>query len=202
KSKAKNTRSQIEVKLEHHDDAVLSPDMLHGLHRIFKNPDNLVGRLIVALEAVAYARPSPFDPNGEIYWLLLADAQKVSGELFANLESYDLVRTVVAKMAHIQDSHERLNQARERLGHGRKSSSETERIDELLWTLLLIRTRPETLSTSSSRPDSAMTASSQTPATRPTNDVRAQKIELQGKTVSCPVSATTPRTDSVPAGRS
>ncbi|KAF9305139.1 hypothetical protein BGZ74_011233 [Mortierella antarctica] len=137
KSKAKNTKSQIEVKLEHHDNADFSPGMLHGLQGIFKNPDNLARRLIIALEAVAHAKPSPFEPDGELHWNLLADALKVKGELFANLEPYGLLRTVVAKMAHIHNSPDRLNKARERLGHGSKPTNETERVDNLLWTLLL-----------------------------------------------------------------
>ncbi|KAF9315173.1 hypothetical protein BG003_003410 [Podila horticola] len=200
KSKAKNRKSQIDVKLEQQHNAALSPDMLHGLQGIFKNPDNLVNRLIVALEAVAHAKPSPFEPNGEIYWLLLADALKVKGELFANLESYDLVRTVVAKMAHIQDSPERLNKARERLGYGRKPISETERVDELLWTLLLLRTRQEKRIPPTPRSDSVPAASSsQASVSRPTNDLTTQKAASQEKTASRSMSTTTPGPDSSPA---
>ncbi|KAF9335770.1 hypothetical protein BG006_010660 [Podila minutissima] len=187
-----------EVKLEHHDNADFSPGKLHGLQGIFKDPNNLVRRLIIVLEAVAHAKPSPFEPDGELHWNLLADALEVKNELFANLEPYDLLRTVVTKMAHIHNSSERLNKARERLGHGNKPTNETERVDDLLWTLLLLRTQQKKRSVPALSLDSVTAASSQAPATRLTNDVRSQKAAPLEKMVPPPVNVITPRPDAFP----
>lgn len=101
-------------------------------------------------------------------------------------------------MAHIHNSPDRLNKARERLGYGSKPTNETKRVDDLLWTLLLLWTQQKKRSVPALSPDSVQAASSQAPATRLTNDVRSQKAAPQEKMVFPPVNVITLRADSFP----